>query len=209
MKHGESFAMEIRYINENDNLLAISNIYEKSWKYTYRNIIPQDYLDSIPAGRWVNKIGGADMNNLALIEKGTIIGTASFCKSRWENYSDYGEIVSIYLLPEYIGKGYGRQRHLRKILTEDYPQWCMPYILKLSSEYVIEIINDIYEYMEIGDNTLFQLFCANNPYMFRYSYSRMASYWNEYYRGCCYKFHNYVGYRLYKQCFGYSKKYDK
>lgn len=105
--------------------------------------------------------------------------------------------------------GYVRQRHLRKILTEDYPQWCMPYILKLSSEYVIEIINDIYEYMEIGDNTLFQLFCANNPYMFRYSYSRMASYWNEYYRGCCYKFHNYVGYRLYKQCFGYSKKYDK
>lgn len=105
--------------------------------------------------------------------------------------------------------GYVRQRHLRKILTKDYPQWCMPYILKLSSEYVIEIINDIYEYMEIGDNTLFQLFCANNPYMFRYSYSRMASYWNEYYRGCCYKFHNYVGYRLYKQCFGYSKKYDK
>ena len=100
--------MEIRYINENDNLLEISDIYEKSWKYAYRNIIPKDYLDSIPAGRWVNKISNTGMNNLVLIEKGTIIGTASFCKSRWENYSDYGEIVSIYFLPEYIGKGYGR-----------------------------------------------------------------------------------------------------
>lgn len=100
--------MEIRYINENDNLLEISNIIEQSWKYAYRNIIPKDYLDSIPAGRWVNKISNIGMNNLVLIEKGTIIGTASFCKSRWENYSDYGEIVSIYFLPEYIGKGYGR-----------------------------------------------------------------------------------------------------
>ena len=37
-----------------------------------------------------------------------MIGTASFCKSRWEKYSEYGEIVSIYFLPDYIGKGYGR-----------------------------------------------------------------------------------------------------
>ncbi len=105
--------------------------------------------------------------------------------------------------------GYVRQRHLRKILTENYPQWCMPYILKLSSEYVAEIINDIYEYMETRDNTLFQIFCANNAYMFRHSYSRMVSYWNEFYRGSCYKFHDYVGYRLYKQCFGDGRKYDK
>ena len=48
------------------------------------------------------------MNNLVLIEHGSLIGTASFCKSRWEKYSEYGEIVSIYFLPDYIGKGYGR-----------------------------------------------------------------------------------------------------
>ena len=49
------------------------------------------------------------MNNLVIIENNLIIGTASFCKSRWEKYSDYGEIVSIYFLPEYMGRGYGRQ----------------------------------------------------------------------------------------------------
>ena len=100
--------MEIRYINQNDNLLEISNIYENSWKYAYKNIIPQDYLDSIPTGQWVNSINKAGMNNLVIIEDGLIMGTASFCKSRWEKYSNYGEIVSIYFLPEYIGKGYGR-----------------------------------------------------------------------------------------------------
>ena len=100
--------MEIRYITQNDNLLEISNIYESSWKYAYKNIIPQDYLDSIPKGRWADNINKDGMNNLVMIKDGLIIGTASFCKSRWERYRDYGEIVSIYFLPEYIGKGYGR-----------------------------------------------------------------------------------------------------
>ena len=48
--------MEIRYVRPDDSLLAISNIYERSWKYAYQNIIPQDYLDSIPTGRWANSI---------------------------------------------------------------------------------------------------------------------------------------------------------
>lgn len=102
--------------------------------------------------------------------------------------------------------GYVRQKHLRNILCYDFPLWCMPYILKLSSEYVVEIAYDIYECMKARDNTLFQAFCENNPYMFRRSYTRMVSYWNEYYRQECYRFHNYVGYKLYKECFGYSRK---
>lgn len=100
--------MEIRYITEEDNPLEISNIYESSWKYAYKGIIPQSYLDSIPAGQWAGNINKADRNSLVLTENGKIVGTASFCRSRWEEYSEYGEIVSIYFLPDYIGKGYGR-----------------------------------------------------------------------------------------------------
>lgn len=43
--------MEIRYITLEDNAFEISAIYEKSWRCAYRNIIPQDFLDSIPAGK--------------------------------------------------------------------------------------------------------------------------------------------------------------
>lgn len=100
--------MEIRYIAKEDNLLEISKIYESSWKYAYKGIIPQDYLDSIPTGQWANCIHKTGMNSLVLIERGRMIGTAGFCKSRWEEYSDYGEVVSIYFLPDYIAKGYGR-----------------------------------------------------------------------------------------------------
>ena len=109
--------MEIRYINQSDDLLEISNIYESSWKYAYKDIIPQCYLDSIPTGHWASSINKDGMNNLVVIENGRIIGTASFCKSRWQQYSDYGEIVSIYFLPAYMGKGYG-QHLLKKCIEE-------------------------------------------------------------------------------------------
>ena len=99
--------MEIRYITKNDNPLEISKIYESSWKYAYKDIIPQNYFNSIPTGQWAANINKTGMNSLVLITHGKIIGTASFCKSRWEEYSEYGEIVSIYFLPDYIGKGYG------------------------------------------------------------------------------------------------------
>lgn len=105
--------------------------------------------------------------------------------------------------------GYVRQRHLRNILADDFPEWCMPYIWKLSAEYVVEILDDIYKGLRTRDNTQFRAFCANNPHMFRCSYTRMVSYWNEYYRCECYRFHDYVGYRLYKECFGYSRKYER
>lgn len=100
--------MEIRYITPNDSLVEISDIYEKSWKSAYQGMIPQSYLDSIPAGRWADRLHIAGMHNLILVENGKMIGTASFCKSRWEAYRDYGEIVSIYFLPDYMGKGYGK-----------------------------------------------------------------------------------------------------
>lgn len=100
--------MEIRYIRKDDDPLEISKIYESSWKYAYKGIIPQDYLDGIKAGQWADNIGKPGLSSLVLTEWGRIIGTASFCKSRWERYSGHGEIVSIYFLPEYIGRGYGR-----------------------------------------------------------------------------------------------------
>ena len=98
---------EIRFLGREDDLLEISSVYERSWKYAYRGIIPDSYLDSIPEGRWANRITREGMNNLVMTENGVIIGTAGFCRSRWEKFGGFGEIVSIYLLPEYIGRGYG------------------------------------------------------------------------------------------------------
>lgn len=100
--------VEIRHIKQSDDRLAISRIYEESWKFAYKNIIPQSYLDSIPTGRWASNLDKEGMNTLVLIEDGMFIGTSSYCKSRFPDFSDFGEIVSFYFLPQYIGKGYGK-----------------------------------------------------------------------------------------------------
>ncbi len=100
--------MEIRYIHPADSRPAISRVYEKSWKYAYQGIIPQAYLDSIPEGRWADNLDRPDLHTLLCVDGGSIVGTSSFCRSRWAQYDGWGEVVSIYLLPDYMGKGLGR-----------------------------------------------------------------------------------------------------
>ena len=100
--------MEIRYLAQFDDRNEISRIYEESWKYAYRGIIPRDYLESISSGRWANRLDTAGWNTMVCIENGRCIGTSSFCKSRFEKYPDSGEVISIYFLPEFTKKGYGR-----------------------------------------------------------------------------------------------------
>lgn len=101
--------MEIRYMSSTDNKLSISKIYAESWKYAYRGMIPQDYLDSISEGQWVSYLTNPDRKTLLCLENDIMIGTSSFSNSRSEQFEGWGEIISIYLLPEYIGKGYGKQ----------------------------------------------------------------------------------------------------
>ena len=100
--------MEIRYITEQDDRFAISKVYEESWKYAYRGIVPQDYLESIPEGQWASNIEQADRKNLVMFEDDKMIGTSSFGKSRVEEMNGFGEIISLYFLPDYMRKGYGR-----------------------------------------------------------------------------------------------------
>ena len=123
--------MEIRYLNENDDKMLISRIYEKSWKYAYKDIISKDYLDDIKEGRWINNFDIPGWSNMVMIENGEYIGTSTFSKSRYDKYPDSGEIISIYLLPEFIGKGYGEKlinavfNELRKQNYKDVFLWVL------------------------------------------------------------------------------------
>lgn len=100
--------MEIRPLRETDDRLAVSRIYEESWKFAYRGILPQAYLDAIPAGRWAANRDQEGRRSLVLEEAGRLIGTACTGPSRWPDYPDFGEIISLYLLPESMGRGYGK-----------------------------------------------------------------------------------------------------
>lgn len=109
--------MEVRYLAPQDDRMAVSHIYEASWKATYRGIVPQSYLDGIPAGQWAAGLDSGDMRHVLLVDRGALIGASGFCGSRSPQFGGFGEIVSLYLLPERVGTGCGR-RLLTFVLKE-------------------------------------------------------------------------------------------
>ncbi len=105
--------------------------------------------------------------------------------------------------------GYVRQKHLRLLLLMDYEDWVIPYIVKLCDEYVVEILDMTYSILCNKDNGRVMQFCYENVESFCKSYARMISYWNEFYRDRCYNFHEYIGRRLFRECFGYTRSLER
>lgn len=99
--------------------------------------------------------------------------------------------------------GFTRETHIRELLKGDLPDWVFPYILKLSDEYVVEILEIIYVSLHTQNCDQLKAFCRRNVASFVRSYDRMASYWGEYGKGG--SFHQYVGKKLFRECFGYQR----
>lgn len=105
--------------------------------------------------------------------------------------------------------GFIREKHIQSLLSLDLPIWAIPYILKVCDEYVIEILEFIYLVLKDQDTIKYKQIIDNNFSQFIYGYHRMISYWNEFYRSRWHRYHEYVGYKLYKECFGYTRSMEK
>lgn len=88
-------------------------------KLSYRKTI----LNSIPKGRWSSNVDNQTWKTLICVDDGRIVGTSIFCKSRFEQLHDWGEVISIYLLPDYMGKGYGKML-MKSAISELKMQGC-------------------------------------------------------------------------------------
>lgn len=100
--------------------------------------------------------------------------------------------------------GFVRQKHLEALLQMDYPDWAIPYIVKVCDEYVIQILEITYDILKGQDTERFKRFCFQNHESISKSFNRMVSYWNEYYRYKYKVFDEYIGQKLFRECFGYS-----
>lgn len=102
--------------------------------------------------------------------------------------------------------GYIRQKYIKELLCykDKLPIWIFPYIVQISGEYVIEIVESIYCSIINKDLTELKQFCFINKEAVSRCYDRMVSYWNEYYRNSYKQLKNYVGYKLFTECFGYN-----
>lgn len=102
--------------------------------------------------------------------------------------------------------GFVRQKHIQGLLEMDIPDLSIPYILKICDEYIIEILKIVYDYLELHNNQKIKKICMQNKYLMDKSYSRMISYWNEYYREQFPNLKNYIGYKLFTKCLGFVRE---
>lgn len=105
--------------------------------------------------------------------------------------------------------GFVRQRHIRALLLMEYEDWAIPYIVKVCDEYVVEILEMTYTIVKEQNTECFKKFCLENNKLLCKSYARMTSYWNEFYRDTHNQFHKYIGRKLFRECFGYSRALER
>ena len=105
--------------------------------------------------------------------------------------------------------GYVRQKHIEALLDQDTPEWAIPFVIKLCDEYVKEILETVYQRLQGTNCDTYKTLCHLNFDYFKRGHTRMISYWNEFYRWDCYRYNDYIGKKLYSECFGYRKTGQK
>ena len=100
--------IEIRKTVQIDDFDAISRIYVLSWKTAYAGIMPQRFFDGLAENCRSDNLKRNAGDSLVLCIDGAYAGISAVCGARDVNMQGWGEVVSIYLLPEYFGKGYGK-----------------------------------------------------------------------------------------------------
>ena len=86
------------------------------WRDAYTGIIPDEYFDKMSADSekraemWRQTLKEPDdCEYLCIMCENKMIGRLIFSKSRDEDMPHAGEVIAIYLLAGYWGKGYGKQ----------------------------------------------------------------------------------------------------
>jgi ribosomal protein S18 acetylase RimI-like enzyme len=117
--------MEYSIQKEQGSVREIAHFLNTCWKSAYAGILAEEYLssqsdDSRASGLQKWQDDGL-IEFLSLREGDVLVGVCGYGKSIIDEYPDDGEIHSIYLLPQYIGKGYGHTLFIEaeRLLVDD------------------------------------------------------------------------------------------
>ena len=98
--------MYIREATAEDALL-ISRIIASSWQGAYQELIDPVYLSRLPDEYWLPSmrtwLDSGRMYGFIAEENGQPAGCIVYGRGRDEDYADWGEIVSLYVLPGMMG----------------------------------------------------------------------------------------------------------
>ena len=91
--------------------------------------------------------------------------------------------------------GHVRQRYLERIVSVHEP-WLVPFVVQLTGEYVIEILETVEAHLPALNPALYSRFIRDNQAYCQTTQARMISYWDCYYRRLYTPPSDYVGFRV-------------
>jgi len=97
---------------EPEDAMAVARVHVRSWQAAYRTLLPGDYLDQLRPEDRADKYDFATLDPLkprtmVAVEEGLIQGFATTAPSRDPDLPNHGELCSLYVDPEYWGRGLG------------------------------------------------------------------------------------------------------
>ena len=104
-----------------DDARAIAEVHVRSWQAAYRGELPDDYLDGLSIDErermWTQAFAEPEPRaavSVATDDDGGVVGFTGVGQSRDDDApAGTGEVRTIYLLPEWFGKGVGRDLFAR------------------------------------------------------------------------------------------------
>ena len=101
--------------------------------------------------------------------------------------------------------GYVREKNLEKLIVSDQ-YWTIPYIIQLLGEYVIELLELVWnKFDSINKENLVKFITENETYWFK-TKQRIASYWDCYHRYKGKPKSDYIGFKLIERIENLSKR---
>ncbi len=96
-----------------DDAKCCADIHAKSWNFAYSDIVPKEIIDEHNA-RWLmiwnRMLANNNESHYVVTLDDVIIGFLTIAVSRDKDLKEsFFEIIGLYLAPEYIGAGYGKQ----------------------------------------------------------------------------------------------------
>ena len=97
-----------------EDCFDIANISIEGWRFAYKGIMPDETLNTLDANARAEGraayIKENPLSSIVCTENNKLVGFVDYEKCRDSDSSDStGEVWAIYVLPEYIGQGIGRE----------------------------------------------------------------------------------------------------
>ncbi len=110
---------------------GIANVHVSSWQHAYLDLMPADFLASLTAtlskreAYWTYAIESKESDVLVSEVDGKVTGWISVgpCRDEDKAFAEAGEVMAIYVLAEYWGKGIGAQlwkSGLKRLVDQGY-----------------------------------------------------------------------------------------